>query len=344
MERKNKINKNVRKLFFILIISCFSIVGLLAQNFEKPVNTSKWLDYGEYKKDLAKTYRESIFSSIKTLDFVSFESDSFEIGEGTESITAKRTIYPFKINRYETSYKLWYSVRTSAEAMFGYYFENPGQEGSMGRRGKVPTENQNHPVTNITWYDVVVWCNAFSELCGYTPCYTYNGEVIRDSSMTYELDLVSCNFIANGFRLPTEAEWEYAARFYVIDSKTLLSSSNVESGAAWSFFYAQETHEVGTCPIENLTESANSNGIDGGNFSSIYDMSGNVLEYCFDWYGDYLPENEGEQSFGSVYGSERVSRGGSFSEYTPFLNSGDRYSYDPNEAYGFMGFRIVQSL
>ena len=336
MSKKNKL-----KSFFILGF-CFCVtVNLIAQN--TPVNTSKWVEPADYKKEVSKVFRESLFSSIDTLDFVSFKSDVYVIGEGTESITAKRTIYPFEINKYETTYKLWYSVRMSAEAMLGYYFANPGQEGSMGRRAKAPSEKQNQPVTNVTWYDVIVWCNAFSELCGYTPCYTYNGQVLRDSSVTYEIDLCECDFSANGFRIPTETEWEYAARYNVVNGVTALVLSNVESGAAWSFMYVSETQIVGSCPLGYISENACSNEIDGGNFSGIYDMSGNVLEYCFDWYGDYTQEIEGQQYIGNLMGSERVSRGGSYSEYSPFSNSGDRYAYDPNEAYGFMGFRIAKS-
>ena len=325
--------KQIINLFFLLIFGFVSIFSFFAQSpYENPVNTSKWLEPSDYKKEMAKVYRESIFSSMKTLDFVNFDSDTFEIGEGTESITAKRTVYPFSINKYETTYELWYSVRTAAESMFGYYFENPGQEGSMGRRGRAPTENKNHPVTTVTWYDVIVWCNAFSELCGYKPVYSYNGEILRDSSMTYEIDLCECDFAANGFRLPTETEWEYAARFNPNNKtleKNILELSNVESGESWSFLNASSTNSVATAGKAN--------------FAGLFDMSGNVLEYCFDWFGDYLPETASVQYFGVFLGSERVSRGGSFSEYTPFLNSGDRYSYDPNEYYGFMGFRIAQS-
>ena len=84
----------------------------------------------------------------------------------------------------------------------------------------------------------------------------------------------------------------------------------------------------------SLPATGNANG------AGIYDMSGNVLEFCWDWFEDYTTDN----IYGAELGFERVSRGGSWSEYTMFLYAGDRYSYDPNECYNYMGFRICCSV
>ena len=76
------------------------------------------------------------------------------------------------------------------------------------------------------------------------------------------------------------------------------------------------------------------------NASGIYDMSGNVLEFCWDWFGVYKAD-ETDRPAGPVYGNDRVCRGGSWSPYAAFLYGADRYAYNPGEAYNYMGFRIA---
>ena len=154
---------------------------------------------------------DDIFAGIPYRGLVSVPGGTFMQKSSTGSFN--HTLSSFKIAKYQVTYELWHKVKQWAEDN-GYTFANDGQEGHDGTEGAQPTDAEHEPVTNISWRDAIVWCNAYSEMAGLTPVYTYNSDTIKDSSDSNACDNAVENWTtANGFRLPSEGEWQYAAGY-----------------------------------------------------------------------------------------------------------------------------------
>jgi formylglycine-generating enzyme required for sulfatase activity len=256
------------------------------------------------------------------------------------------TVSPFYIQQTETTKVLWDEVRTWGLSN-GYTDLEAGA-------GKAP----NHPVQGVTWWNVVKWCNARSEKEGLSPCY-YTGEERRADQIYrsgYADNLTVC-WGANGYRLPTDAEWEKAARGGVSGKRFPWGTDTISHAQAnydgdSEYAYDQSTikdyHPSYTAGEWPYTSPVGSFGVNG---YGLYDMSGNVWEWCWDWYENwygsdyYTTINGTTDPRGPSFGNYRVRRGGSWCDDAFYASCASRESGSPGRTSGehYGGFRPVRS-
>ncbi len=177
-----------------------------------------------------------------------------------------------------------------------------------------------NPVEQVRWSDAVKYCNKRSELEGLRPC--------------YDLKTWKCDFDANGYRLPTEAEWEYACR----------------AGTSTAYFFADDPSKLGEYAWFDKNSGARPRPVaqKQPNAWGLYDMSGNVWEWCNDFYKvDYYNESPATDPRGPDTGQTKVVRGGAWRFSAERCRSGYRYNENPGYAdvcfgYDIYGFRCVR--
>jgi sulfatase modifying factor 1 len=227
---------------------------------------------------------------------------TFQMGDALDGMTDAPVrnvdVRAFYIAKTEVTKAEWDEVRLWGEAR-GYTDLALGG----GKSGNYPIE--------VTWWDAVKWCNAKSEKDALTPVYTVNGSVLR-TGMTDP----TANWNTNGYRLPTEAEWEKAARGG-LNSRRFPWGNTISHSQANYFSYSGPDYDVGPSREYHPTYAVrllpwtSPVGSFAANGYGLYDMTGNVMEWCWDWYGSYA-SGAATDPMGSSSGSLRVYRGGSW--------------------------------
>ena len=241
-------------------------------------------------------------TKLEPLDMVFVEGGTFQMGDnfGDGDISEKPvhevTISDFYISKTEITQKEWIEITSN----------NPA---------KYWADEQ--PVESISWKDAINYCNARSLLEGLTPCYTTDG------------GKTICDFSANGYRLPTEAEWEYAARGGIANKNFKYSGSTNINDVAW---YDKNSSNI-THPVAQRQP----------NDLGIYDMCGNVWEFCWDYFNEnYYSQSPRQDPAGPELGDERIMRGGAWSDDAYFNRIFFRNHYKENARGSNVGLRVVR--
>ena len=266
----------------------------------------------------------------------------FQMGDNLDGET-DAPVHPvyvsaFYMDKYDVTFALWQQVYNWAIG-HGYIFYSAGS-------GKAA----NHPVQTIYWNDAVMWCNARSEMEGRTPAYYTDPTKTTVYRGGYVIMGNDCVIWNAGYRLPTEAEWEKAARGGLSGQRfpwgNTISWSQANYYTYQPGYYSYDLNPTagfypplvtGNYPYTSPVDYFAPNGY------GLYDMEGNVLQWCWDWYGDSYASGSQTDPQGPTSGTYREARGGAYFDYAPSCRTANRGYQPPSNRDNYIGFRSVLS-
>jgi formylglycine-generating enzyme required for sulfatase activity len=281
-------------------------------------------------------------NSAAPTGFALIPQGAFTMGDSLDGLsdapTRTVTLDAFYMGKYEVTKAEWDEVRT--------WGLSNGYTDLAAGSGKA----SNHPVQTITWYDMVKWCNARSQKEGLTPAYyTNDAQTTIYKTGSVNVTNAQVKWSASGYRLPTEAEWEKAARGGLSGKRfpwgdtishsqaNYYASSNFSYDSSGSVNNFHPTYATGDYPYTSPVGAFAANGY------GLHDMACNVVEWCWDWYGTYASGSQTNPR-GTTSGTFRVFRGGGWSVSADVSRVAYRYYVDPAYTGIGVGFRVLRSL
>ncbi|MCF7939633.1 MAG: SUMF1/EgtB/PvdO family nonheme iron enzyme [Spirochaetales bacterium] len=316
----------------------------------------EYVDKAAYTMGSSSETLYALWAPIEYRELIDVSGGTFTQEEAASTALFDHTVSDFKIGQYQVTYELWYHVRIWGERN-GYNFAGPDPltypHGTQGNSdydeapitsGEGELTDRYKPVTHINWRKAIVWANAYSEMSGLTPVYTYNGEIIKDSNANDGgveiswMNVVEKWTTANGYRLPSEGEWQYAASYKDGSSWT---DCNSASGATDGTLAAtQQVAQTGS-----ISSYALPVGQKDPNQLNIYDMSGNVSEWCWDSDGDYPSSAQTDYRGAFPVSAGRIRRGGPDASPTvSHVRVGERITSFSYQFAEYVGLRVARSI